>query len=141
MNLGRIKKVYSLYRVDKRILDTIQTNLKEKNVDEMHVDGSFISFRNNYIGKRSNISLMSGIDSGYFKLIEKNNCNQLIVMFSIKRLLLFWIIMSFIILAVDFENIIDALLISVFLLSMILVSILRYYIFVNKIIKEFQNKK
>ena len=138
MNFGKIKKIYELYQADKQVLEKIQINLEKKNVDKMEIADNAIYFSNSFIGNRSNLSLMSGIDSGYFKLIETNNSKQLIVMFSIKRILLFWAIIATIIFIVNSGNLIISFTISLFMLIGIIVSILRYKAFVSNIIKEFQ---
>ncbi|WP_289530295.1 hypothetical protein [Labilibaculum sp. K2S] len=137
MNFGYITNVYTTCNIDEKIINKIQISLKEKNVDEIKIENNLINFNNNFIGKRSNLNMMSGIDSGYFKLIKKDNCNQLIVGFSFRRVLLFWIIVSCVVFIANLNNLFIASIVCSFLSISILVAILRFKIFVKKIIKEF----
>jgi hypothetical protein len=140
MNLGRIKKVYTLNQTfDKRILNQIQESLEGKHVDKIEIKKNVISFSNNFIGKRTNVSLMSGIDSGYFELIEKNDSNQLLVVFFFRRLLLYWSLFSLFIFIANRRNMLIATTISAFsFIVVVLTFILRYKIFVRKIIKDYR---
>jgi hypothetical protein len=139
MNIGTLEMKYPIHKHDSTwVMDKVYKALLEKGADNVYKSSTEISFSNNFVGNRSNWHIMSTVNSGSFRIIKKRDGKFLIVKYSIKRLLILYAVACGLVAIFSWNYILQLILIcGVFSIS-IWGTLIRYKMFINKIVKSFK---
>jgi len=137
ITLGVLRKRYNIKEdAIASLRGNIYEYLNKKKVDDILEKDGVIYFSNNfYKSGRTNWSLMSAVDAGSFSFVKNGDRNELIASYSIKRLLIFLVLVIIFVLCANSNNLISSILPSIFFSSTVPITVIRYRFFLKSVLK------